>query len=231
MVKKFEQEKKFYQKKSKKNKYSRPEKAFDPNSYDVDEWMKLGLSAKQSNALINYIKKGITSDDQLRKSFVMSDELFALIQDSTFYAVAVEEENITKPISISLVNINTASKEELMSVHGIGNFYADKILEYRERIGGFVQLEQLLELWKFDEEKLQRVENQFSIGSESVKTLNVNTATIEELKAHPYISYKVANSIVKMRLAHGDYKELEALMNSKLIDVELYMKLKPYLTL
>ena len=61
--------------------------------------------------------------------------------------------------------------------------------------------------------------------------MNINEAEIDALKKHPYISYKVANSIVKMRNVHGPYKELEDLLKSVLIDQELFAKIQPYLTL
>ena len=61
--------------------------------------------------------------------------------------------------------------------------------------------------------------------------LNINTATAEELKVHPYITWNVANSIVKMRVKIQKYTNFDALLESELIDKELLGKIRPYLVI
>lgn len=127
--------------------------------------------------------------------------------------------------------MNTASAEELIALPGIGTFYANKIVEYREKLGGYHQKEQLLELWKFDVEKLNKISSDISIDNKRIQHININTATTEELAKHPYISWNVANSIVKMRLKTQKYTNFDALLESELIDKELLGKIKPYLAI
>ena len=225
--------KKKYSKK-KKERYTVPQAAFDPNEYVLSDWTKLGLSEKQANVVIRFTQHGIYSNEELKKIFVISDELFGLIKDSTFYPVRPKKNSAFSPIvnrrSEKIVQLNVATQDELIELSGIGDYYAKKIIEYREKLGGFHSQEQLLELWKFTPEKLAKIKDQLLVSGELQK-ININQASYEELVKHPYVSSKVANSIVKMRSQRDGYKNLEDLLDSKLIDRELFNKLEPYIKL
>lgn len=222
-------EKKRYVKKKKS--WKAPASKFDPNEYSREDWMQLGLSQKQADVILKFTSRGIYSNDDLKKIFVLPPELFELLKDSTYYP---EKEVASKPKfekkELVIVDLNTASLEELKSLPGIGDYYAEKIVSYREELGGYIGTHQLLDLWKFGTERYDKLSDRIVVEG-SVNKININTADIEQLKAHPYISYKVANSIVKMRNAHGSYKSLHDLTRSELINEELFKKIQPYLTL
>jgi len=223
------------QKSSRKSKYSVPSSKFNPNEYLVSDWMALGLSEKQANVILKFTTRGIYSNEQLKQIFVIDDTFFELIKDSTYYptktAFVKDDYKSKEKAEVVMVDINTASVEELVKLPGIGEFYAKKIIEYREKLGGYHTAEQLLELWKFDQEKLDKLNGKISIKSTDVVKLNVNTATAEEFAKHPYISWNVANSIVKMRAKFEKYTDLNQLLQSELISKELLAKLRPYLFL
>ncbi|MBL4861717.1 MAG: helix-hairpin-helix domain-containing protein [Crocinitomicaceae bacterium] len=231
-VKKIERQK---EKKSHRvRKYKRPERAFDPNGYATEDWKKLGLSDKQSEVIVKFSKRGLTSNADLERIFVLPKALFQLIKDSTVYPEIKitdfenREEEIVKEVVI--LDLNSATKEELIALRGIGNYFAAKIVEHREELGGYSGIHQLLEIWKFDAEKLNQIKENISVDVKKIQKININSANLDELKSHPYIEYKVANSIVKMRAVNGNYVELNEIIRSKLIDQELFNKLKPYLT-
>ena len=222
-------------KKSKKkvwaSKFKAPEQAFDPNEYQEEDWLKLGLSKKQVDVVLNFSKRGLKSNNDLEKIFVISSDLFDLIKDSTFYP-EFEAKKQFEPLpekEFIKVDINTADIENLKSIPGIGDFYAKKIIEYREELGGYCDTKQLLEIWKFDNEKYDEVSENIILNKKDLRLIDMNFCSIDELKSHPYISYKVANSIVKMRLASGNYNQIEDILESKLIDRELFSKIKNYL--
>ena len=73
------------------------------------------------------------------------------------------------------------------------------IVNYREKLGGFYSKEQLLEVYKFPVETYEKIKNQLSVDTTLIRKINVNTATVKELKQHPYISYYQALSIVENR--------------------------------
>lgn len=219
---------------SKRSRFVRPKKKFDPNCYTKSEWISLGLSEKQADVVLRFTEHGVDSNDDLQKIFVISDELFELIKDSTYYPSKIDrqgelnskEQLVT--IDKFIVDLNTATNEELIKLVGIGDYYAEKIIEYRNRLGGYNRPEQLLDLWKFTPEKLEKIREQIVISG-NVRKLNINLINYDDLVKHPYITGKIANSIVKMREQRKVYKKMEELLDSKLIDRELFDKLKPYL--
>ena len=225
--------KKKYSKK-KKERYTVPQEAFDPNEYVLSDWVKIGLSEKQANVVIRFTQHGIYSNEELKKIFVISDDLFGLIKDSTFYPAKPQKNSAFSQTvsrrSEKIVQLNLATHDELIELNGIGDYYAKKIIEYREKLGGFHSQEQLLELWKFTPEKLAKIKDQLLVSGDLQK-INIYEVSYEELVKHPYVSSKVANSIVKMRSQRDGYKNLEDILDSKLIDRELFNKLEPYIKL
>lgn len=228
-----EASKKKFQKKPKGKKvYRTPDKAFDPNDYRREDWMKLGLSEKQVDVIMKFSSRGIRSNEDLKKIYVLPEELYDLIKDSTRYPkIDFEIDPITEEKKeFDVVNINAASYDELIELPGIGDYYAKKIITYREELGGYVGPHQLLDIWKFGTERYDQLSSRICTNGK-INKININRADIDELKAHPYISYKVANSIVKMRQAHGEYESLRDILRSDLIDEELFDKVQSYLSL
>lgn len=233
----FKEQKKFDQrfKKKERRKFKPPRSRFDPNSYSKADWMKLGLSSKQADVVLSFSKRGIRSNEELSKIFVIPEELFELIKDSTFYSEKVhsvrKSEGETKQFKTISVDINAADQTELEKIPGIGPFYAKNILKYRERLGGFVRKEQLLEVWKMDIEKYNSIERFVKVDKSAVRMIELNIATAEELKLHPYLNWNIANSIVKIRTKKGKFSAIDEIRESVLIDEELFEKIKPYLSL
>jgi competence protein ComEA len=232
------QKRTYSQAKKKRRVYKMPPKKFDPNMYTKSDWISLGLSEKQANVVVKFCSRGIYSNDQLRRIFSLPEELFILIKDSTVYPIRKEksmelseraEVRLTK--RLILVNVNKATQADLEEIPGVGSFYAKNILNYRNRLGGFVRKEQLLEVWKMEPQTYEAIERFIEVDARAIEQININTAVVEQLKQHPYLSWKIANSIVKMRQQKNQFKSLEELKESHLIDEELFEKLKPYLTL
>jgi competence ComEA-like helix-hairpin-helix protein len=98
-----------------------------------------------------------------------------------------------------MVELNSADTTRLKQLRGIGSGYAKMIVSYREKLGGFYKAEQLLEVYKFPDETYQKIKNQLQVDTTLIRKIKVNTATVKELKAHPYISYYQALSIVENR--------------------------------
>ena len=229
IVKKKKESKAFAQKKSKKSKFSAPKAKFDPKTYSTGDWEQLGLSQKQAEIVVKFSKRGISSQDELASIFVIPEQLFHLIKDSVIYAAPkqFESKEYEKRKTV-IVDINTSNQEELETLPGIGPYFAKKIVEYRNQLGGYISTQQLLEIWNFDNEKFEKIKEQITL-SPKLSPLNINTATVEELKNHPYISYAVANSIVKMRAQRESYTKVSEIKESKIINQELFNKIAPYL--
>lgn len=215
--------------------YSIPPCKFDPNQYSKEEWIKLGLSSKQADIVLKFTKRTIYSNQDLSRIFVIPVELFEMIKDSTKYPskdnnqfseVRTKDQIIPKKIEL-----NQATEEELMALKGIGSFFAKQILKKRSELGGFVKREQLLEVWKMDQEKYDMLKDQIEINPQLITKIELNSITIDQLKMHPYVKWNIANSIVKIREQRNGFKNIEDIKESALINEELFEKLKPYLSL
>ena len=221
---------------SKKKKYKAPDSKFNPNTYTLSDWINLGLSAKQSVVVLKFTSRGIYSEEDLKRIFVIPDVLFELIRDSVVYPERFQnspnQESFKKQVNqITLINLNTADTTEFMKIYGVGAFYAKQIIRDREKLGGFFKKEQLLEVWKMTPETYEKIKDHVFINEKDVKRIHINSVTIEELKAHPYLNWNKANSIIKMRIQRNGFKNIEEIKESVLIDSETYEKLFPYLSL
>ena len=201
------------------------------------EWRYLGLSQKQAAVVMKFIKSGISSNDALNKIFVFPKALITLIKDSTFYPNASDPVNKPEDKVLSsdhiklkpILELNVIDSAQLVSLRGVGPFYASQIIKYRTKIGGYYKIEQLLEVWKMRPETYEALTEQLFIDSDKVQKLRLNTITFEDLYKHPYLSYAQANSIVKMRAQSNGFKNITEIKKSKLIDSKTFDKLFPYL--
>ncbi len=221
---------------SKKKKYKAPDSKFNPNTYSLSDWINLGLSAKQSVVVLKFTSRGIYTEEDLKRIFVIPDVLFELIRDSVIYPERIQntpnQESFKKQAKqITVINLNTADTTEFMKIYGIGAFYAKQIIRYREKLGGYITKEQLFEVWKMTPEAYEKIKDHVFISEKDVKRININSVTIEELKVHPYLKWNQANSIIKMRIQRNGFKNIEEIKESVLIDSETYEKLFPYLSL
>lgn len=225
--------------------YSRLWKRCNPAELTVSDWQRLGLSPKQATSLLRYKDKyGLHSLSQMQKIRVLPSELLAQISDSLFFetnlnlkssVVAREENNLpsNRPAAhapIGKLELNSATEVMLVALPGLGAYTAAKIIAYRERLGGFLALDQLQEIQGIKPEILQKV-LPYLVLEQGVKRMSINEVSYETLKQHPYLSWNQANSIIKMRKQKGVFKELKELKESVLIDDDTYKKLLPYVSL
>lgn len=125
------------------------------------------------------------------------------------------------------ISLNLSDTIALRTVPGIGAHFARKIFRYRERLGGFVSKEQLLEIEDIPESALPY----FSVGNDDkIQKININTATNEQLRRHPYINYMMARQICDYRRLQGRIDDINALRLLPTFKPETIRKLRPYIT-
>lgn len=123
------------------------------------------------------------------------------------------------------VVLNTADTTVLKTVPGIGPYYARKVMEYGERLGGYVWVDQLDEIEGFPLD----AKNYLVIEGASPRLLNVNTLSLNELRRHPYINFYQAKAITDYRRLHGPLHSLNDLRLSKDFPPEAIKRLEPYI--
>lgn len=122
-----------------------------------------------------------------------------------FTKVDMVDNNATAPIMP--VDINTATREELLEIKGIGEKSADAIIDLRRRLGGFVSVSQIKDLWTFSTpERYDAVAPFLTASPNAVRRINVNAANDTRLRRHPYFPALLANRIAQLRLQKGGKK-------------------------
>ena len=107
----------------------------------------------------------------------------------------------------TLVEVNSADTTELKKIPGIGSGIAGGIVRYRERLGGFYALSQLEEVKHVTPELLKW----FKLDNDSIRKLEINKASLNKLRAHPYLTFYQAKVIVEHRRKKGHIKSLSQL--------------------
>lgn len=125
----------------------------------------------------------------------------------------------------TVVDANLADTTELMRIPQIGNYRANRIVAYRESLGGFVKVEQVMESCEMPDEVFEW----FCVSDVPLRRLNVNKLTLRQLMRHPYITFYQARAIVEYRKRHGDLKNLNQLLFLKEFAEEDITRLSPYL--
>jgi competence ComEA-like helix-hairpin-helix protein len=134
-----------------------------------------------------------------------------------------------KPKTPEPIDINEADTPAFMTLPGIGSRLADRIINFRNRLGGFYSVEQVGETYYLPDSTFQKIKPFLKVSGNAVKKIDINTAGVAELKAHPLIKWNIANAIVQYRQQHGNYKSLEDLKQIAIITPEIFDKIVPYL--
>ena len=191
--------------------------AFDPNTVTVADLQRLGLSERQAESIENYRSKGgrFRSKADFQKMYVVSDTLYARLEPY---------------IDIPKLELNTADSAALLTLRGIGPYYAHKILAYRDRLGGFVDAAQLREIEGIDAERFAGLADQVSVDPAKIRKLDLWHASDTALARHPYIGPRAARGIVRYReLAAPPRQTLSDLSREHILPEENIEKLKNYI--
>tara|TARA_B110000967_G_scaffold47509_1_gene48103 strand:+ start:883 stop:1839 length:957 start_codon:yes stop_codon:yes gene_type:complete len=198
---------------------------FNPNSVSEYELESLGLSSGQAKTLINFKQKGgkFYKKEDLKKIYSISDELYNKLEP---YIRIERDEN-----EISIIELNSATKEKLKKIRGIGEKTAERLIVYRTQLGGYSNLNQLDDVYGLDSTIKNNKTTYFIINTEVLSKIRINNVTFKELLYHPYCDYNTTKKIINYREMHGDFISIEQILENNLIKAKQYRKIAPYLTL
>lgn len=216
---------------------------FDPNGLDEKSWRKLGLSDRQIKVIYKYETKGgrFYNKEDFKKMYSIGAEQYLKLEPHIRIVKASPQEKENRKVSLFnpdpekkntkkvLIEINSADSAMLTEIRGIGPAFASRIIKYRDRLGGFYKIEQLKEVYGIDSVKYQQIEDQISLNSDQITQININSATFELLKKHPYLSYKQMNAVLQYRRQHGPFKTIDELKKVALLNEEIIRKIEPYI--
>ncbi|GAB4092449.1 ComEA family DNA-binding protein [Flaviaesturariibacter terrae] len=226
--------------------------AFDPNSLDAAGWARLGLPARTVQTILKYRDRGgrFRQPDDLRKIWSLPpgfvDRVLPFIRlpekDAAGFAAtaggprsypqAGDRAGPRKRWAPAPISINEADSAAWEALPGIGAKLAGRIVRYRERLGGFGSVEQVGETWGVPDSTFQKIKPLLKAdgGAAGVRKLNLNSASKDELKNHPYIRWKYANAIVEYRERHGKFGSVEELRRLLILPDSTLKRLLPYLS-
>lgn len=214
---------------------------FDPNTLEITGWMRLGVSEKTATTILKYVSKGgkFRNPEDIRKIWSLrkndADRIIPFVRiENNYTAAKFNGSNAYKAPTektVGLLNANTASSYDLKKLPGIGNSLPYKIVNFREKLGGFLNMQQVKETYGMTDSIFQSILPFVHVLPIPIKKLNINSASDFELNSHPYIDKRLSKAITIYRSQHGNYKSVNELKNIVFITDEVLQKITPYLTI
>lgn len=219
--------------------------AFNPNTADSTQLLRLGLSPRIVHNIYRYRHAGgvfhtprdfarlygltLRQYRQLEPYIRIPQEEMAADHFFPDKKPVMSDDSARYPVKLQpteRILLNTADTTQLRRVPRVGAYFARKIVNYRERLGGFVSTDQLLEIEDFPKEAL----SYFLISHDyKIRKLRINELSFKALQRHPYIDFYQAKAIIDFRRLHGPIISLEQLHLSRDFTPEKIRRLEPYI--
>ena len=207
---------------------------FNPNTMTEEEGRSMGLTDRQVRNIINYREKGgkFYSKSDLAKLYTISEEDFAQLEPFIVLPEisrgmsnkaspkkqenqSFEEKPKPEKKAIPIVDLNTVDSTTLVELPQIGAYTAARIIAFRDKLGGFVNIEQLRDVKGMDEARFTTIQPYINIGEAETRKIDINRADFKTLVNHPYLSYEQVKRIFNQREKRGmikNWAQLEALI-------------------
>lgn len=161
--------------------------SFNPNTASVEDLCRLGFTLKQAQSIDKYRQKGgrFTRKSDFAESFVVSDSIYRRLEPF---------------INIPLTDLNTADSAAFDALPGIGGWFASEIIKHRQVLGGYSYKEQLMDIYRFDQEKFDALKDLIIVSDENMTPYPLWVLPADSLCLHPYIADKqTAEDIILFR--------------------------------
>jgi competence ComEA-like helix-hairpin-helix protein len=226
---------------------------FNPNTVSVTELSKMGVP---SYAIINWMKfreaGGVfRKGEEVGKIYGIDQELLTLMSpyvkipvrganERKEYVDIREKRNDRNPvvsgktenaseIGALIIDLNKADTTELQKIKGIGPVFSQRIVDFRNLLGGFYSVEQLREVYGLSPGLVDEISAYFVVSVADIKKMDVNSFSLRKLKAHPYINFYQAREIIEYQRKNGSIANEHALEAFTSFDKAALEKVLPYL--
>lgn len=208
---------------------------FDPNTALYDELLHRGFATFVAQRIIKYRLNGgrFQNANDLLKIYGIDTSLVCdLSEEIQIGSQFMYSKNEYKKSSSKKVqDLNRIDSLSLKQVPGIGSVLSARIVKYRDLLGGFYSCSQLCEVYGIDDSLSLKMASIFTVDTACIYKIDLNKASINELKRHPYLTYYQAKAIISYRKLIGPFESKKQLMENYLLSEIDYLKLAPYLTL
>jgi len=235
-------------KNSKKEKFEQSAKSetvrfeFNPNTIEEAGLIELGFTSYLAKRIVNFRSKGgsFKNADDLYKIYGIDSGLVTELKPFISIPSVNREENkpyekFTYKSNTELrkievpTDINKADTTEFKKIYGIGSKLANRIVLYREKLGGFYSYSQLNEVWGLNQGLVELLQKKFVFNRETIKKININTVEQKTLEQHPYIGFKTAKNIMAYKKQHGKFNTIEDLRKIISLKDSVIIRLNNYL--
>ena len=233
---------KYGYKKNKERNSTTPETTlffFDPNTADEKMWQQLGVAPSVIKTLFKFRERGgnFMKPEDIRKIYGLKPEqcerlipYVRIPEDKQIDRKGEREKgNDSKPVLI--VDINKAGLDQWRALPGLGSGYAQRIFNFREKLGGFYTIQQVSQTYGLPDSLFLRIQSYLSCTSPPYNQISLNEADYDRLNNHPYIDSRTARQIIAFRQEHGPFQSITELQQIGSLNLELYEKIAPYLTI
>lgn len=234
---------------------------FDPNTASLQEFEQLGLKTRVAQTIINFRTKGgkfrhpedlkriygLTLDEynKLKPWIKIAHEEPSEKQQHASFSEESPHPSFKKNFSDTfhqkkfypktenpIIDINQANEEQWQALRGIGPGYSRRIVNFREKLGGFYNIDQLGETYGLPDSVFESIKPFLQL-SPLLRQIDLNSASVEELKNHPYLNYQEAKLLFNYVQQHAPVKDKEQLKKAmlKIFTTERWEKIEPYLNL
>ncbi|MEI6020788.1 MAG: helix-hairpin-helix domain-containing protein [Bacteroidota bacterium] len=211
---------------------------FNPNTVSEADLIQLGFKKKTAKTFLKFRQRGFVfkRKEDLKKVYGVSDalynslEVYINIPNQNVYQPSTkkprQKTDLDKAKFDQKIELNAADTALLMRIKLLDESLIKHLLKYRNKLGGFVNLSQLKEVFGFDEKRCQQLQNYLRIDQSLIRKINPNQSTLYSLKTHPYIGLETAEKIIHQRKTKLVLaKDIAEIMK----DAEQLKKLMPYL--
>lgn len=211
---------------------------FNPNELDSAGFALLGLKSYVISNIIKYRRKTPFRDkENFARIYGISEEKYTELAAYIQLPESDKAENDSAEIrdlknvfgKLTKVELNTADTTALMQIKGIGRSYACAIIRFRKQAGGFVSVDQLSEIYGMTPENLDKIKPFCIVNLQFVQKIKVNIASVEKLKAHPYLNFYQAKQIYELRRKKGKLSGMADLKRLSELDEITLTKIAAYL--
>ncbi|MBQ2396998.1 MAG: helix-hairpin-helix domain-containing protein [Bacteroidales bacterium] len=166
--------------------------------------------------------------------FFFVKDKFSTLEANESKNITIKEQTISQfPVRDSVyLDLNASDTLDLQEVRGVGKVRARNIYKYGQKLGGYISVNQLKEVYSIDSATFEQIKPHFYAGKTEIRKININSDDPKYLARHPYIDFALAKALIRFRKKYEkDFNSIEEIKQIHLMDEETYNKLRPYIKL
>lgn len=214
---------------------------FDPNTLDSVGFVQLGLKPYIAKNVLRYRAKGgvFRKKTDFKKIYGISPNFFKEIEPYIVISPEFQQSKTTtnspkekeqSSDTIIIIELNSADTTQLKKLKGIGSSFAKRIVSYRKRLGGYVEVKQLLEVYGMNQNLFEKIEPQLKVNPQNIQKIAINYWSVARMRNHPYMNFYQAKAIFDLRKMIEQIDSIEELRHLEEFDSNDLKRLEPYLS-